>query len=513
MSHATPAGPSADRNLLFGILAVQMDFVTRDALIAGMNAWVLAKQRPLGDLLVDQQALTAEHRTLLDALVAAHVRQHGDDPARSLAALGSSAAPAVGALQQVQDPNVRASLRQVPATLNTGDDPYRTVAEPPGARPRFRILRPHAKGGLGEVFVAHDEELNRPVALKEIQARHAGDRDSRGRFMLEAEITGRLEHPGVVPVYGLGTYADGRPFYAMRFIEGQDLREAIERFHAADELGRDPGERRLAYRELLGRFVDVCNAVAFAHSRGVLHRDLKPGNVMLGKYGETLVVDWGLAKATGHKDAAAPAEVSVIQPRSGGEVTPTRAGSALGTPACMSPEQAAGQLDKVGPASDIYSLGATLYTLLTGRAPVNGADVGAPSPASSEWGGRFPATGSATSSTTSTSTAAPPWQRSSSPWPAGSSGCSSTRRRPAGDCGSCSGRASAWRLGPLPGSPSRGGCSRTGRVCGPAATARSPRSTPRRASPGRAAGGLREPWPARCWGSSRAFDGPGRGDG
>ena len=100
-----------------------------------------------------------------------------------------------------------------------------------------------------------------------------------------------------MPVYGLGTYADGRPYYAMRFIRGDSLKEAIERFHA-DRVrpSRDPGERALELRKLLRRFVDVCNAIAYAHSRGVLHRDLKPGNIMLGKYGETLVVDWGLAK-------------------------------------------------------------------------------------------------------------------------------------------------------------------------------------------------------------------------
>jgi serine/threonine protein kinase len=102
-----------------------------------------------------------------------------------------------------------------------------------------------------------------------------------------------------VPVYGLGAYPDGRPFYAMRLIKGDSLKEAIRRFHEADTPGRDPGERRLALRGLLGRFVDVCNAVAYAHSRGVLHRDLKPSNVMLGPYGETLVVDWGLAKVVG----------------------------------------------------------------------------------------------------------------------------------------------------------------------------------------------------------------------
>src|SRR5207237_5705028 len=136
----------------------------------------------------------------------------------------------------------------------------------------------------GKVSVAHDEELHREVALKEIKDRHADDLESRSRFVLEAEITGGLEHPGIVPVYGLGQYADGRPFYAMRFIRGDSLKEAIERFHNPQAKRRPAGERALELRKLLGRFVDVCEAIAYAHSRGVLHRDLKPGNVMLGKY-------------------------------------------------------------------------------------------------------------------------------------------------------------------------------------------------------------------------------------
>jgi serine/threonine protein kinase len=114
--------------------------------------------------------------------------------------------------------------------------------------------------------------------------------------LLEAEITGGLEHPGIVPVYGLGAYPDGRPFYAMRFIHGDRLQDAIADFHKPDNTSRPWRDRTLALRQLLGRFIDVCDAIAYAHSRGVLHRDLKPGNVMLGRFGETLVVDWGLAK-------------------------------------------------------------------------------------------------------------------------------------------------------------------------------------------------------------------------
>ncbi len=221
---------------------------------------------------------------------------------------------------------------------------------------RFRILRPHARGGLGEVFVARDEELNRDVALKEIRDEHADNSDSRGRFLLEAEITGGLEHPGIVPVYGLGQYPDGRPYYAMRFIQGDSLKEAIAAFHSPPNANVSDSERTLQLRKLLGRFVDVCQAVSYAHSRGVLHRDLKPGNIMLGKYGETLVVDWGLAKVQGTDETTAAQPDQLLQPTSGDGVTPTMAGSALGTPAYMPPEQAAGKLDQLGPASDVYSL-------------------------------------------------------------------------------------------------------------------------------------------------------------
>jgi serine/threonine protein kinase len=369
----------ADRNLLFGILALQMDFIGRDALVAAMNAWVMAKHRPLGEILVDQGGLTADVVADLDSLVNRHLQMHQGDATLSLGAL-SSVDGARSILLEVADPEVQSSLRLLPRTHILGTDPQRaaTIAQPSresensGRPARFKILRPHAKGGLGEVFVAYDEELNREVALKEIQLREDRNPDNRHRFIMEAEITGRLEHPGIVPVYALGSYSDGRPYYAMRFIEGEDLREAIKGFHDKDNESSDSPERRVAFRELLRRFVDVCNAIAFAHSKGVLHRDLKPENVMLGRYGETLIVDWGLAKPIGKAESATPSDVSLIQPQSGSGITPTQMGSTIGTPAYMSPEQAAGRLDQLGPASDIYSLGATLYTLLTGKKSVDG---------------------------------------------------------------------------------------------------------------------------------------------
>jgi tetratricopeptide (TPR) repeat protein/serine/threonine protein kinase len=243
-----------------------------------------------------------------------------------------------------------------------------------GAGPRYRLLHIHAKGGLGEVFVAQDSELNREVALKRIKEEYRGQADSRRSFLREAEITAKLEHPGVVPVHGLVRDADGQPCYAMRFIRGETLSDAIKQFHEADnKLGRDPSERSLALRQLLNRFVAVCNTIAYAHSRGVLHRDLKPSNIMLGKYGETLVVDWGLAKPFTRTEAErAAGEETLRSTADAGADGSTRLGDVKGTPAFMSPEQAGGRLHELCPASDIFSLGATLYAILAGQAPQQG---------------------------------------------------------------------------------------------------------------------------------------------
>jgi formylglycine-generating enzyme required for sulfatase activity/tRNA A-37 threonylcarbamoyl transferase component Bud32 len=243
-----------------------------------------------------------------------------------------------------------------------------------GKRGRFTPLRQHAQGGLGTVSVAFDETLRRQVALKEIRPDRRGNAHLRRRFLTEAEITGQLEHPGVVPVYALEEDADGQPYYAMRFVQGRTLAEAIQAYH------RQPTP--LAFHALLKRFVDVCQTVAYAHSRGVIHRDLKPANVMLGDFGETLVVDWGLAKrvrgSPGTKAEEAPETARAGSDAGGASAEAlTEAGQVLGTPAYMSPEQAEGQSDGVGPATDIYALGAILYEVLTGQPPYRGAGLGA----------------------------------------------------------------------------------------------------------------------------------------
>ena len=369
------------RHLLLGLLALQTGLIDQAALVAAFHAWTQDKARPLADQLVALGHLDTAHRPLLEGLAAAHLARHGGDAEQSLAALPAGRSTRKR-LAQIGDPDIEASLAHVGSGSTQHDgDPDRTATYSVGTATsdgqRFRVLRPHAKGGLGTVFVALDEELHREVALKQILDHHADDPVSRQRFLLEAEVTGGLEHPGIVPIYGLGTYGDGRPYYAMRFIRGDSLKEAIDRFHADEALEKEPSRRSLELRQLLRRFTDVCNAINYAHSRGVLHRDIKPGNIIVGKHGETLVVDWGLAKAKGWTDAVEPSDERPLVPSSASGSAETLPGSALGTPAYMSPEQARGDLEHLGPQSDVYSLGATLYCLLTGKPPVEGDDVGA----------------------------------------------------------------------------------------------------------------------------------------
>jgi len=370
----------ADHHLLFGLLALQNGLINQGQLMAAFQAWTLEKSQSLADHLQVRGDLDSDDRAAVEALVARHLKRHGGDVEKTLAALPAEKTTREG-LTRIGDPDIETTLGHVTSadvTIDSGDLHFATsdaVGTATSDGQRFRVLRPHAQGGLGAVFVALDAELNREVALKQILDHHADDPISRQRFLIEAEITGGLEHPGIVPVYSLGTYGNGRPYYAMRFIKGDSLKEAIERFHADAGLKANPGHRSLELRTLLRRFTDVCNAIDYAHSRGVLHRDIKPGNIIVGNHGETLVVDWGLAKPLGRVEPGRDTAERTLLPSSTSGSADTLHGSALGTPAFMSPEQARGELDRMGPWSDVYSLGATLYCLLTGRPPFEGGAI------------------------------------------------------------------------------------------------------------------------------------------
>ena len=243
---------AADRHLLFGLLALQTGIINQGQLVAAFQAWTLDKTRSLADILDARGDLNARPARPAGWPRRQHLEKHGDVE-QSLAAVPSNRSTRAS-LAELGEPEIEATLARVTRSKNgqatdaDDDDPERTGTYSVGSATsdgqRFRILRPHARGGLGAVFVALDGELHREVALKQILEKHADDPVSRQRFVAEAEITGGLEHPGVVPVYGLGTDAGGRPYYAMRFIKGDSLKEAIDRFHKDEALRRIPAAGR-----------------------------------------------------------------------------------------------------------------------------------------------------------------------------------------------------------------------------------------------------------------------------
>lgn len=274
-------------------------------------------------------------------------------PKRSTAVAGSTP-PVVDQFATYAEAR-SASRREKPAD---DDHPFQN-------RGHYSLLRPVAQGGMGRISVARDEALKRDVALKELLDKAADSADSQLRFVAEAEITGQLEHPGIVPIYALGTDRDGRPFYAMRFVDGQTFKDAIDEYHKSP--------RPADLKALLRRFVMVCQTMAYAHNRGAIHRDLKPANIMLGRFGETLVMDWGLAKPIDDGKSEGSTVGLLAQQQLAGRPDLTGPDAVVGTPAYMPPEQAAGKVSQLGPAADIYSLGAVLYHLLTGSPPYSGS--------------------------------------------------------------------------------------------------------------------------------------------
>ncbi len=383
--------PNGSQHFLLALIALQLDLIDLVTLQGAVAQWSNDRSQSLADLLTERGGLSPDERKMLDEVVWQHLARHGNDPAQSAGAIHLPDTLLDG-LRQITDSELQEVLARLQPTVGPSDkgdtkpnslpdsqsgpppapDAATVISDGPTTAERYRILRPHARGALGKVSVAMDVELNREVALKEMQSRFAQDESCRGRFIQEAEITGGLEHPNIVPIYGLGTYSDGRPFYAMRFIRGTSLQEAIDGLHGSDnqaQRARDFSGRNLEFRKLLMRFIDVCEAIQYAHDRGILHRDLKPGNIMLGKYGETLVVDWGIAKRLSEPEKPEKFGGTLQIPRDlqSHETIP---GTLIGTPQYMSPEQAAGDIRGLGPRSDVYSLGATLFHLVAGVVPV-----------------------------------------------------------------------------------------------------------------------------------------------
>jgi eukaryotic-like serine/threonine-protein kinase len=289
-----------------------------------------------------------------------------------LSVVGSSRpAPSARALETLDGsfgPVPRVLLRD---TDNGYEEPVVKLASQsvPDAPGRYQVFGEIARGGMGAVFKGRDPDLGRDLAVKVLLDRHSAAPDLVRRFVEEAQIGGQLQHPGVVPVYELGTFADSRPYFTMKLVKGRTLAELL-------------GERKAQTPELprfLGIFEHVCQTVAYAHARGVIHRDLKPPNIMVGSFGEVQVMDWGLAKilkdgGLADEPTSQPAlDASVIATlRSGSDVDNSQVGSVLGTPAYMAPEQAAGDIERVDRRADVFGLGSILCEILTSQPAYSG---------------------------------------------------------------------------------------------------------------------------------------------
>ena len=244
--------------------------------------------------------------------------------------------------------------------------------QPMGLDGRYRLEGEIARGGMGVVLKARDEHLGRDLAIKVLHESQAYKQGVVNRFIEEAQIGGQLQHPGIAPVHELGVFEDGRPFFSMKLVQGETLAELLQR-------RTDPREDQGRF---LGIFLQICQTMAYVHSRGVVHRDLKPSNIMVGAFGEVQVMDWGLAKVLGDRPGRGevgpgtpPALPGLKTHRTGSDTTPvpddavTQMGCVLGTPAYMPPEQALGQIDQLDARSDVFSLGGILAEILTGKPP------------------------------------------------------------------------------------------------------------------------------------------------
>nr|BAL55989.1 serine/threonine protein kinase [uncultured Planctomycetota bacterium] len=275
----------------------------------------------------------------------------------------------MAALQQLGKTNLTPPW----ALPNPGDDADKVSrADPtlPGSDPEmpapegFELVEVIAQGGMGVVWLARDTQLGRYVAIKTLLPSKRQRADLLERFLEEARLTAQLQHPGIPPVYQMGVWADGRPFLVMKLVRGQTLQQLLRS-------RTDPRDRWAFFLQV---FEQVCQAVGYAHSHRVIHRDLKPGNIMVGSHGEVQVMDWGLAKVLG--DVATPVQVAAARAEAtmtaihGAEWrSQTQAGAVMGTPAYMAPEQAAGQVHLVDARSDVFGLGAILCQILTGQPP------------------------------------------------------------------------------------------------------------------------------------------------
>lgn len=291
----------------------------------------------------------------------------GDDPLT----LQTGAVQPLGDAQGAAPEPAEQAVHQVEVELSTGDSEVAAEAAAGDPKPerlgRYELLGLIGKGGMGEVLRVRDPVLKRNVAMKVVATRLLMRKDMLARFVEEAQATAQLQHPAIVGVYELGELPDRRLYFTMQEIHGKTLRRELVALHTRplEERKQLHGTGRVTVWGLLEAFRRVCDAVAYAHSRGVLHRDIKPTNIMLGEFGTAYVLDWGIVKVM--REASDLDAVATSRSAQGAHAT--RKGQVLGTPEYMAPEQAEGDIDRMGPPSDVYSLGVILFEIFKGRRP------------------------------------------------------------------------------------------------------------------------------------------------
>lgn len=347
-----------EKHLLFAVLAFESELLDLAQLTAACRAWAADKSKPLADLLIERGWITTAARGFVEMQLERKLAKHQHDPRVTLNAI--TRGDVCDAIKEVADPDIQQSLSSWPSSgpilLEAIGE---TLLDTELPKSRYTWLSEVGKGGRGRVWLARDNDLSREVALKELIPGSVTSEAVR-RLIKEAQITGQLQHPNIVPVYEVNR--GGRPFYTMKLVKGETLSQAVQRHHAQCRAGQEDPK---TMPELMRIFLSICDALAYAHSRGVIHRDLKPRNIVLGEYGEAIVLDWGLARQLGTAEEASPPIVLTED----GHTETTIAGQTLGTPGYMAPEQAAGRIDLLDHRTDIYGLGAILFEILTGHAP------------------------------------------------------------------------------------------------------------------------------------------------
>ncbi|QDU60901.1 Serine/threonine-protein kinase PknD [Planctomycetes bacterium Pan216] len=352
----TEATPSLEMERLFAAGLLFQRRVTEDQLRDVLTDRSNDGDHSLIDLMVDNRIVSEEDWQNFRDSLRRRILSDSGTPQSEATDIHKLLNLAVGKIvDQVTDFDVKAFLTEgkLPGNSEIGQHFDATVS--------YELIREFASGGLGSIWLVREDQIQRDLALKRMRPEVACHPELRRRFLREARITGELDHPNIVTVHVLG-HQGNEPFYTMRLLKGRTLAEVIQ-----DQPRTRKGiPRKLRdLNRLLSIFRDVCNAVAYAHSQSTIHRDLKPSNVMVGDYGEVSLLDWGLAKRLDEHEHVLPTS-SVTEPSS---LELTISGTIVGSPSHMSPEQASGQIELLGPAVDVYGLGAILYSILTGRDP------------------------------------------------------------------------------------------------------------------------------------------------